>query len=102
MPSGQNNMDNKSDDKLLIIQATIETNRQYSDEKTNNLTEDLTAMITSMMDQIKIDKFSPDNKDSPNTQDPTTVVPDNKRAPPLEFGHSTKNGGMWTHKCEIR
>ena len=36
------------------MQATIESYKQDSDEKMNNLTEDLTAMITSMMDQIKI------------------------------------------------
>ena len=56
-------MDNKSDDHLLIMQATVEANRQYYDEKMNNLTEDFTAMITYMMDQIKISKSSPDKKD---------------------------------------
>ena len=30
-------MYNNSDDHLLIIQATIEANRQYSDEKIKNL-----------------------------------------------------------------
>ena len=49
-------MDNKSDDKLLIMQDTIESNNQDYDEKMNNFTEDLTAMIISMMDQIKIPK----------------------------------------------
>ena len=33
------NMDNKSDEQLLIRQATIESNRKYSDEKMKNLTE---------------------------------------------------------------
>ena len=47
-------MDNKSDDQLLIVQATIEPNKQDSDEKMKNLTEDLTEMIASMMDLIKI------------------------------------------------
>ena len=32
-------MDNKSDEQLLIRQATIESNRKYSDEKMKNLTE---------------------------------------------------------------
>ena len=44
-------------------------------------------MITSMMDQIKILKSSPENKDYPKAQDPTTVVPATKRATPLERGH---------------
>ena len=83
-------MDNKSDEKFLIMQATIEANRQDYDDKKKKLTEDLTAMITSMMDQINISKLSPDQKDSPKTQDTTTVVPANRRDPPLEGGHSTK------------
>ena len=45
---------NNSDDQLLIMQATIEANSQDSDEKMKNLTEDLTAMIASMMYHIKI------------------------------------------------
>ena len=47
-------MDNKSDEHLLLMQTTIESNRQDSDEKTNNIIEYMTAMITLMMDQIKI------------------------------------------------
>ena len=53
-----------------------------------------------MMDQIKIYKSSPDNKDSPKAQDPTTVVTYNKMAPTLEGGNSTKIGGMWIHKYD--
>ena len=52
-----------------------------------NIIKDLTEMITSMMDQIKIPKSSPENKDYPKAQDPTTVVPATKRATPLELGH---------------
>ena len=29
------------------------------------------------------------------------MVPDSKKAPPLEGRHSSKNGGMWTLKYEI-
>ena len=36
--------------------------------------------------------------DSPNYQDTTAAVPDNKKDPPLERENSTKNGGMWTLK----
>ena len=57
-------------------------------------------MITSMMDQIKMLKSSPDNKDKPKSQDTTTVVPANKRARPPEGGHSKKIGRMWTLKHE--
>ena len=39
-------MDNNSDEQLLIIKAKIEYIRQESDEKMNNLTEDLKPMIT--------------------------------------------------------
>ena len=65
------------------MQATIEGNRQYSDEKIRKLIEYLIAMITSIMDQIIISKSSLDNKDSPKAQDPTTIVPANKMDPPL-------------------
>ena len=68
MTSGRNNMDNNSDDQLLIMQATIEVNKQNSDEKTKNITEDLTALIASMMNQIKIFESSLDNKYSPKDQ----------------------------------
>ena len=82
-------MDSKSDYQLLIMQSSIEANRQDYDEKMKKLKEDLTAMITSMMYEIKILEYSPDKKDSPKSQDPTTLVPANKRDPPLEGGHST-------------
>ena len=49
-------MDNKSGDQLLIMQATIETSSQNSDEKMKNLIEDLTAIIALMMGHIKFSK----------------------------------------------
>ena len=36
--------------------------------------------------------------DPPKSQDPTTMVPANKKAPPLEGGNYMKIGGMWTLK----
>ena len=57
-------------------------------------------MITTIMDQIKISKSSPDKKDWPKAKDLTTVVPANKRAPPLEGGNYMKIGGMWNIKHE--
>ena len=55
-----------------------------------------------MMYHINIYKLSPDYKYSLKAQDPTTVVPDNRRASPFESEHYTKIGGMWTLKNEIR
>ena len=84
--------------------AKIEANRQETDEKLKktdekltNLTEDIemiTSTITSMMDQTNISKSSPYQKDKLNPMDPTNVVLDNRRAPPLDGGHSTKIGFM--------
>ena len=54
-----------------------------------------------MMDQTNIYKSSPNLKDKSTPPDPTTVVPENKRDPPLEGGDSTKIGGMWTLKHDI-
>ena len=56
---------------------------------------------TSMTDHINILKQSPAQRDPPKSQHPITVVPDNRRSPPLDDGHSTKIGGMWTIKHEI-
>ena len=94
-------MDKDSNYQLLTMQATIEANRKYYNEKMKKLTKYLTAMITLMMDKIKISKYSPDRKYSPKTQDPNTVVLDNKKASSLEGGHSKTIGGMWTLKHEI-
>ena len=65
------------------------------------IAEYLTSMITWMMDKIKIYEYSPDQKYSPKSQVPTTVVPDNNRVPPLEGVNSTKIGVMWNLKHEI-
>ena len=90
MPKGGDKTEKNSDERLLIVQATIESNRQDSDEKMKKLTEDLKGRITSMMDKIAIPESSPDHKDSPKVQYPTTVVPANRRDPPFDGGHSTK------------
>ena len=83
------------------MKTKIEANRQDSDEKMKNLTEDPTSKVTPIMNQIKISKSSPDKKDWQNTQYPTIVIPNNKRASPLEVGNSKKIGGMWALKHEI-
>ena len=68
---------------------------------TKDLKEVIASTITSTMVQMNIYKSSPEYKDSPTHQDPTTAFQANMRAPPLEGGHSTKIGGMWTLKHEI-
>ena len=69
----------KYDDQFIVMQATIEANRQeikannkYSDEKMLKLAEDfksmITSTITSIMDLINISKSSLAHKDSPKLQ----------------------------------
>ena len=43
----------------------------------------------------------PTQEDTPTTPDPTIVVTSNRRAPPLEGGHSDKIRGMWNLKHDI-
>ena len=59
-------------------------------------------MLAVISDQLNTLESSPTQKDTPKPPDPTKVVPDNKRAPTLDRGNSTKIGGMWTLKDEIR
>ena len=54
IPSEQNKMDNKSDDQLLSMKAMIEATRKKSNEKMKKIKEDLTELIASMKDKIKI------------------------------------------------
>ena len=58
-------MDTKSDEKFLIIQDTIESNKQEADqkqmktdEKITHLTETLNSLTAFMMDQTNISKYS--------------------------------------------
>ena len=54
-----------------------------------------------MMNQTNISKSSLSQKDTSAPPDPNTLVLTNRRAPPLEGGHSNKIGVMWTLKHEI-
>ena len=54
------------------------------------------------MDQIKFSKYSPDDKDPPKPQGSKNFVTAINKTPPLECGHSTISGGMWTLKYDIR
>ena len=64
--------------------------------------EILKVFTTFVMDQTNIPESSPTQKDTSTPQCPTTVVPTNRRDPPLEGGHSTKVFCMWTLKHDIR
>ena len=104
MPKGGNNMDNKSYEQFLIIQAKFYAYKQETNEKLTQITEDpkvLTETFTSMIDQTNNYKLSPAHKDTSNSTKPTTVVPSKRRAPPLDGGHYTKIGGMWNLKHDI-
>ena len=101
-------MNNISDEQLIIMQASIESNKQdiisnkqYSDEKMMNLKEYFKSMLTSITYQINTFKSSPNQKDSYNNLYPAIVVLDILRDSPLDSGKSTKIGGMWTLKHEI-
>ena len=97
-------MDNKSDEQLLIIQSTININKQDYDDKMKKQVyklDNLMAIMENMMDHIQISDPSSENMDSPKAQGPNTAVLDKKKAPSLDGGHSTKIGGMWNIKHEI-
>ena len=72
-----------------------------TDEKLTQIIENLQVFTAFMMDQTNISKSSPTHKDTLTPTDSNTVVPTNRRDPPLEGGHSTKTGGMWTLKHDI-
>ena len=54
-----------------------------------------------MMDQTNNSKSSPTKNDTSTPLEPTTMVTTNRRATPLEVGHSIKIGGTWNLKHEI-
>ena len=64
--------------KIESNKQEMKSNKKYYDEKMLNFAEDLKKTLAS------------------------TVVPANRRAPPLDCGHSTKIGGMWNLKHDIR
>ena len=59
MPKGGNTMDIKSDEKFLFIEATIEANKQDTDEKITRITEnqkETNDKLTLLLTAMKIDK----------------------------------------------
>ena len=102
-------MDTKSDEQFLVIEATIESNKQESNknhkktdkiltiltENQKDTNEKLTLLLTAMMiDKNNISNSSTPQKDTSTPTEPTTVVQTNRRATSLEGGYSTKIVGM--------
>ena len=73
-----------------------------TDEKLTHTTENLKVLTAFIMDQTNNFKFSLAQKDTSTLPDPTTMLPANRRDPPLDGGKYTNIGGMWTLKHEIR
>ena len=101
-------MENNYDEQFIIMQTVIEaskenikSNKKDSDDTMTKFTEESKAMLAEITYHINSLKSSPTQKYSPNPPDPSNVVPTYRRSPPLDGGHSTKVGGMWTQKHEI-
>ena len=62
----------------------MRSKNQDSDEKMTKSIEELKTILASITDQINTLKYSQSKKDSPKPPDPTSVVPDKRRAPPLD------------------
>ena len=83
------------------MKAAIEANKQVMkpnkqgyDEKMTQITVKFETMFAVISNQISTLSYSPTQKDTLTHLDPTTMVPANNRAPPLEGGHSNKIGGI--------
>ena len=105
-------MDNKLDDQLLFMKFSVDTNNQVTDkpkQDNNELKKKLNkhdfdfSEIKTLLNKFLVQNQTslPGKIDSPNSQYPTTAVPDNNNSPPLEVGQSTKMGVMWTLKHGI-
>ena len=86
-------MENNDEEHFIIL---IKYYKQDSDEKMTKLSEDFKTLYAVLSDQInKLNQInaifsSPTQKDASTPPNPITVVPDNRRTPPLEGGNSTK------------
>ena len=94
-------MENKYEDQFIFIKEETENNKQDMNAEMKYTKETLKTFATFMMDQTNISKYSLAQKDTSTNPDHTTAVQTNRRAPPLEVGHSTNIGGMWTLKNKI-
>ena len=57
-------MENKSEEQLILMQATIENNKQEMKAEMKSITETLKVFTKFMMDQTNIPKSSPTPKES--------------------------------------
>ena len=105
-------MNNKVYYQLLVIQALVDNNKRVTDKIKQNNDELKNKLNRNYFEfseiKLLLNRFmghnqtsSPEQVDSPKSQDLATVVLDKKRYPPLRVGHSTKIGGMWILKQEI-
>ena len=83
-------MENKNEEQFILMKEEIENNKQESKDEMKDVKESIKKLTTLMMDQTNISKSSPAQKDTSTPPDPTTTVQTNRRAPPLEGGHSKK------------
>ena len=84
MPRWAKNMENKSEEQFILMQATIENNKQEMKAKMKSITETLKVFTTCMMDQTNIYKYSLTQKYTSTRPYPTTLVPTNRRYPSLK------------------
>ena len=87
MKNGKNNINNNLGEHILITQAMIYANRKYYDDKTkkqDSKFDQITEMVENIMGKIQISNSLPDKIYVPKVQDPTAMVPDNNKSPPLK------------------
>ena len=87
-------MENKSEDQFILMKEEIENNKQDMKAEMKDIKETLKTLTAFMMDQAKISKSSPAQKDALTPPELTITVQTNKKAPPLEGGTSENIGGM--------
>ena len=90
------------DGQLLLVQVFSDDKMKASDEKMNNIDSKLyktKALINKVL--IPNQNSSPDKMKLSKAQDPTTVIPSNKKTSLLEDGHSAKIGVSWNLKHDI-
>ena len=78
MPKVDNKMEKKSEEKFILMQATIENNEQEMKAEMKDIKETLKISTTFMMDQTNISISSPTQKDTSTPPDPTIVIPTNR------------------------
>ena len=109
MKVGENKMKKSLYDQILIIKYLVVENKQASYEavecskKTLKKNESEFNYDKKILDHmlVQTQPSSSDKADSPKSQDTGTVVPENKKSPPLGGGHYMKIVGMWTLKHNI-